>query len=120
MSDRSRKVFLLNAWIAVTSIVISGCAPAALDCTSFGKQFDQLQAATAADAALIVNRGVCHTQIEADRRAQCPEYYTWLATAKTFSAFVASEKSGCVTDVGRANARQDFADLERPDAFPVK
>lgn len=120
MRDRSHKVLLLTAAVGVALLVVSGCTQAKLDCTSFGKQFDQLQAATAADAALIVNRGVCHTQIEADRKTQCPDYYTWLATAKTFSALVASEKSGCVTDAGRANARQDFVDLERPDAFPVK
>ena len=120
MHSRGRKLFLAIAGVALTAIVLSACGKATLDCTSFGKQFDQLQAATASNASLIVNRGVCHTQITADRKAQCPEYYTWLTAAKTFSAFVASEKSGCVADAGRANARQDFLDLERPDAFPTK
>ncbi len=119
MRSRLPKFLLLTSSLAVAALLISGCSHPE-DCTSFGRQFDQLQAATAADAALIVNRGVCHTQIEADRRLQCPDYYTWLAAAKTFSAFVASEKSSCVSDAGRANARLDFADLQKPDAFPAK
>ena len=120
MHPGGRKLSLAFAGVALTSLVLGACGKATLDCTSFGRQFDQLRAATATKAALIVNRGVCHTQITADRKAQCPDYYTWLATAKTFSAFVASEKSGCVDDAGRANARQDFLDLGRPDAFPSK
>lgn len=106
--------------LTLASLLISGCSNAKPDCTSFGKEFDRLQAATNASAALIVNRGVCHTQVEAERRAQCPEYYTWLTAAKTFSAFAAVAKTGCMSDQGRAQARQDFSDLARSDAFPVK
>jgi hypothetical protein len=105
---RSSRVLLFASVLAVT------------DCTAFGKEFDQLQVATAVAAATIVDRGVCHSQIEADRRAQCPEYFGWLTSAKNFSAFVAVEKADCVTDAGRAKARQDFLDLQKPDAFPVK
>ena len=120
MDSSGRKLFLTFAVVALTSLVLSSCGKAAVDCTAFGRQFDQLQAATASHAALIVNRGVCHNQITADRKAQCPDYYSWLATAKTFSAFAATGKSGCISDAGRANARQDFLDLQRPDAFPTK
>lgn len=111
---------LLVAALAVTSLLIGGCSKAKFDCTSFGKEFDRLQVETASSAALIVDRGVCHSQVEAERKSQCPGYYTWLTSAKTFAGFVAVDKSGCLTDAGRAAARQDFADLQRPDAFPVK
>lgn len=108
------------AVVAVAALLVSGCSNSKPDCTSFGKEFDRLQAATAASAALIANRGVCHTQVEAERQAQCPDYYKWLQAAKTFSGFVAIEKKGCVSDADRAQARADFADLQKPDAFPVK
>lgn len=107
------------ALLAATGLLLGGCSNAKPDCTAFNKEFDRLQAATTASAALIVGRGVCHSQVEAERRAQCPDYYTWLTAAKTFSALVAVEKSGCMTDSGRAQARADFADLAKPDAFPV-
>ena len=111
---------IVTSVLAAATVLISGCSKAKLDCTAFGQEFDRLQAATAASAALIADRGVCHTQVEAERRAQCPDYYTWLKAAKTFSGFVAVEKSGCMTQAGRIQARQDFADLAKPDAFPVK
>jgi hypothetical protein len=120
MIRASSRVLLFASVLAATSLLVSGCAKTKLDCTAFGKEFDQLQAATAAAAATIVDRGVCHSQIEADRRAQCPEYYVWLTAAKNFSAFAAVEKAGCVTDAGRAKARQDFLDLQKPDSFPIK
>jgi hypothetical protein len=118
--SRRRGVLLFTSVVAVASLFLSGCAKAKLDCTAFNKTFDQLQAATLANGALIINRGVCHSQIVAERKAQCPEYYAWLTTAKNFSAFVASETAGCVADSDKANARQDFLDLQKPDAFPVK
>lgn len=116
---RGRLVLFTTA-LAMTSLLVSSCAKAKPDCIAFGRDFDRLQAATAASAALIVDRGVCHSQVDAERKAQCPEYYTWLTAAKTFSAFAAIEKAGCMTDAGRAKARQDFVDLQKPDAFPVK
>jgi hypothetical protein len=106
--------------IAATSLLVSSCAGTKINCSAFNRTFDQLQAATATAAAAIVNRGVCHSQIDAERRAQCPEYYVWLANAKTFASVVAVEKSGCMSDAGRAKARQDFIDLEKSDAFPAK
>lgn len=114
------KVFFATTMLAVSVLLISGCSKAKVDCTSFGKQFDQLQAATAVAAAAIANRGVCHSQVEGTRRAECPEYYTWQTTAKRFAQFVADEKAGCISDSDKASARADLADLSRPDAFPVK
>ncbi len=106
--------------LVVAVLLISGCSKAKIDCTSFGKQFDQLQATTAVSAAAIVNRGVCHSQVEGIRRAECPEYYTWEAAAKRFAQFVADEKTSCVSDSDKAAARADLLDLAKPDAFPVK
>lgn len=108
------------AVIAVATLLVSGCSNSKPDCTSFGKEFDRLQAATAAAAARIVDRGVCHTQVAAERHAQCPDYYIWLQAAKTFSGFVAIDKQGCVSAADKAQARADFADLQKSDAFPVK
>jgi hypothetical protein len=106
--------------IAAVSLLVSSCAGTKINCSAFNRTFDQLQGATATTAAAIVNRGVCHSQIEAERRAQCPGYYVWLANAKTFASVVAVEKSGCMSDAGRTKARQDFIDLEKSDAFPAK
>lgn len=114
------KCLLFATSIAVTSLLVSSCAGTKIDCSAFNRTFDQLQGATATAAAAIVNRGVCHSQIEAERRAQCPGYYVWLANAKTFASVVAIEKSGCISDAGRTKARQDFIDLEKSDAFPAK
>lgn len=111
---------IFTSVFAITTLLIVGCSTPKLNCTAFGKEFDKLQAATQSAAALIVDRGVCHSQVEADRRAQCPDYYTWLKAAKTFSGFVAIEKAGCMSEAGRIQARQDFADLQKSDAFPVK
>jgi len=115
-----RKILFVTTTLAVAALLISGCSKAKIDCTSFGKQFDRLQSATAAAAAAIVNRGVCHSQAEATRRAQCPEYYTWQVAAKRFAQFVADGKIGCISDSDKAAARADVSDLSKPDAFPVK
>ncbi|HUW78699.1 MAG TPA: hypothetical protein VMV52_08135 [Candidatus Nanopelagicaceae bacterium] len=120
MDVRKGRFSLLVSGSALASLLLTGCAKPILDCTAFGKEFDRLQGAAATAAAAIANRGVCHTQVEADRRSQCPEYYVWLTAAKTFAAFVASEKAGCVQDPDKQNARLDFIDLQKPDAFPVK
>lgn len=113
-------VFFATTMLAVSALLISGCSKAKIDCTSFGKQFDQLQTVTAVAAAAIVNRGVCHSQAEGTRRVECPEYYTWQTAAKRFVQFVIDGKAGCISDSDKASARADLSDLSRPDAFPVK
>ena len=110
---RSRAVFFASALL-----VLSGCGEKATDCTAFNKTFDELQVKQAKSSAAIAKRGVCHTRVEKDRKAKCPEYYTWLADATNFANFVASDKSTCTNEIDRRNALADLAELAKDGAFP--
>lgn len=106
------------AAIAGVLILLGGCSSKSANCESFNKAFDELRQAQAQAALSIINRGICHTREEAQRREKCPEYYTWMAAATNYVNFVANDKSGCTTEADRKNALADLAELAKDGAFP--
>lgn len=109
------RILALLSLLALLTACSSQSEP---DCTAFNKTFDDLQVKQAQSAAAIANRGICHTRVESERRAKCPEYYQWIAAATNFANFVATDKSGCTDDSDRKNALADLAELAKEGAFP--